>query len=108
LTAEDDLLSESLKQSIGSTLSQQTLNSFANLGRKTVQSFRVALQELFVNPEREAQVRRHMIPATEACMLLPMHVSEFTDFLTSKEHAYNAAKVMFRGNTSMIKMPPAL
>lgn len=102
------MLSQNLRQAIGATLSEQTLNSFANLGRKTIQSLRVALQELFVNPEKESQVRRHMIPATEVSMLLPMQVSEFTDFLTSKEHAYSAAKAMFRGNVSMIKMPPAL
>lgn len=75
--------------------SRDSLNEFIALGRETWQRFRADLTALLSNPGTQLPASA-LVPVAEAKMLLPITIGDYTDFYSSKEHAYNVG-VMFRG-----------
>ncbi|KAK3901996.1 hypothetical protein C8A05DRAFT_34316 [Staphylotrichum tortipilum] len=90
--------------SLSSTLSQPTLNAFAQLGRPAHRAFREFLQDLLstetTRPELlrdDAALREEvLVHRTKVMMELPMEVGDYTDFYAGEHHA-RAVGVMFRG-----------
>ena len=79
---------------------QATLNAFIALGRPVWQQVRARLQQLLSADCAElrdnAALRvRAFYPQAAVAMLLPIEVPGYTDFYSSKEHAYNVG-CMFR------------
>lgn len=79
---------------------QRYLNNFIALGRKTTRAVRNRISEL-LNKE-VAELQRNiaarelaLIPMHEVQMLLPVQISNYTDFYSSEEHATNVGS-MFR------------
>ncbi|MEO0779373.1 MAG: fumarylacetoacetase [Bacteroidota bacterium] len=81
-------------------LENRCLNDFINLGRSTTRAVRDRLSELL-----DAEVTRwnsrewrdqFLHPKTEVELLLPVKVTDYTDFYSSIEHATNVG-TMFRG-----------
>ncbi len=85
---------------------QDTLNDFISDGRKTWRLVRDRIADIFdkENPElRENKDHRQHILFTmeEVEMQLPVHVGDYTDFYSSKEHATNVG-TMFRGKENAL------
>lgn len=79
---------------------QPTLNDFIGLGKEVWTAVRSRMSDIFRqdNPElRDKQGLRRLvvIPVKEAEMLMPVKVTDYTDFYSSIEHATNVGK-MFR------------
>ncbi|MFS4436964.1 fumarylacetoacetase [Paracoccaceae bacterium GXU_MW_L88] len=75
------------------TFSQPALNGFMALGPKKWAETRAALQDLLKEGGNEETPTVAMADAT---LHLPIHVTEYTDFYASKNHAFNVG-VLFRG-----------
>lgn len=81
--------------------SSPSLNEFMHLGKATWQATRIRLSELLEdvpgplrdNPELQAQA---FVPKSEVLLLLPVEITDYTDFYASKHHAFNVG-TMFRG-----------
>ncbi|MDP3944388.1 MAG: fumarylacetoacetase [Lutibacter sp.] len=80
---------------------QDSLNDFISDGRKTWRLVRNRIAEVF--DAKNASLRDNLkhreviiFDVNEVEMLLPIHVGDYTDFYSSKEHATNVG-VMFRG-----------
>ncbi len=75
-----------------------TLNAFAKAGKAYRVELRQTLQRIFgengslADPIKEVA----LFPAKDAKMRLPMFIRDYTDFYSSKNHAYNIG-VMVRG-----------
>jgi fumarylacetoacetase len=87
--------------------SASTLNPFMALGPKMWKRARARISELLRhdNPElrdNEALRERALVPMEHAKLHLPITVSGFTDFYSSKEHATNVG-VMFRGKDNALQ-----
>ncbi len=80
---------------------QDSLNDFISLGRKKWRLVRDRIAEIFgknsdglqYNEEHRAHVLYNI---DEVEMQLPVRIGDYTDFYSSKEHAFNVGK-MFRG-----------
>lgn len=80
-----------------SVFTKSTLNDFIALGKTKTNAVRKKIQSLF-SIENEAQKEKlqgALINANEAQMLLPVHIPNYTDFYSSREHATNVG-TMFR------------
>lgn len=76
------------------------LNDFFSLGKSTIRQVRERLSQLLrdSNDELKDRVddhRRLIVPMNEVQLLLPVRVSNYTDFYSSSEHATNVGS-MFR------------
>jgi fumarylacetoacetase len=84
-----------------SVLKQPTLNAFISMGRSTTKALRTRLSECFRYDEEPFSMlaRKHadaiLIKASLVQMLLPLQIGDYTDFYSSRDHAYNVG-VMFR------------
>jgi fumarylacetoacetase len=79
------------------TLSQPTLNAFIAQGKEVTVAFRDKVQELFTdenNPIKNS-LDTILVKQSDAEMLLPLHIGNYTDFYSSEDHARNVGK-MFR------------
>lgn len=83
-----------------SVFSKSVLNDFIALGKTTTNAVRERISEL-LNADN-AQLRdntelkaKALVKQSDAQMLLPVHVPNYTDFYSSKEHATNVG-MMFR------------
>jgi len=79
---------------------QDTLNDFISDGKKTWRLVRNRLAEIFDenNPilrDHEAHKTEIIFDIKDVEMQLPVHIGDYTDFYSSKEHATNVGK-MFR------------
>ncbi len=76
-----------------------TLNDFIELGKEVTVPVRKKLQELFSEgsllEKDEKAIENCFFELDEVEMLMPVHVSNYTDFYSSIEHATNVGK-MFR------------
>lgn len=77
------------------------LNDFMKLGKKTWRDVRLRISELLRhdNPQLrdDKELRRRVFHRQDAVeMLLPVHTIDFTDFYSSRYHAFNVG-TMFRG-----------
>ncbi|XP_052084469.1 fumarylacetoacetase-like [Mytilus californianus] len=80
---------------------QPTLNGFMGLGRAAWKEARATLQKILSSNEPllkdNADLRsRAFVDQGQATMHLPANIGDYTDFYSSKNHAYNVG-VMFRG-----------
>ncbi|GIL23295.1 MAG: fumarylacetoacetase [Bacteroidota bacterium] len=79
---------------------QRYLNNFIALGRKTTRAVRNRISELLsaevaTLQQNVAARELALIPMQEVQMLLPIQISNYTDFYSSEEHATNVGS-MFR------------
>ncbi|KAI8808910.1 hypothetical protein BJ742DRAFT_806855 [Cladochytrium replicatum] len=74
--------------------SQATLNDFAALGRPYWREVRARIQTLLSDTAFKSNIT--LIPLASVKNHLPVRVGDYTDFYSSKEHAFNVG-VMFRG-----------
>ena len=79
---------------------QDTLNDFISDGKKTWRLVRNRISELFESKNQELQKNKDhqkivLFTMDEIEMQLPVHIGDYTDFYSSKEHATNVGK-MFR------------
>jgi len=83
-----------------SDFEKPVLNDFIAKGKKTACKVRTIIQECFmegISSDSEISIIRQMAlhTASEIQMLMPLHVGDYTDFYSSKEHATNVG-IMFR------------
>lgn len=74
------------------------LNDFIRLGKPATNAIRLRLIELFSEGNHELQDRRDLQKAAfhkadDVTMLMPVHVGDYTDFYSSKEHAMNVGSL---------------
>ncbi|OMJ91049.1 hypothetical protein SteCoe_6518 [Stentor coeruleus] len=78
----------------------QTLNKFMSESREIWQSIRSQIQNLLRSDNQELQSSEHKTQALasleEVQLSMPVNIGDYTDFYSSKNHAYNVG-VMFRG-----------
>lgn len=82
-----------------SVLAAPALNLLAALGRTAWTELRkevVVLLEVGSNFAKDALHESALIPQRDVQMHMPFHISEFTDFYASRNHAFNCG-VLFRG-----------
>jgi fumarylacetoacetase len=87
--------------------SASTLNPFMALGPKAWRQTRARISQLLRhdNPDLRdngALRKRALVPIAQAKLHLPIEVSGYTDFYSSKEHATNVG-VMFRGKDNALQ-----
>lgn len=85
---------------------QDTLNDFISAGRKTWRLVRDRIAEIFdeSNPklrDNENHRKNIICMVKDVEMQLPVHVGDYTDFYSSKEHATNVG-TMFRGKENAL------
>lgn len=76
----------------------KNLNPLLALGKETLRNLRAALASLLdenTTEETRKHIEQHLLQANEVRMLLPVKAPNYTDFYSSREHAYNVG-VMFR------------
>ncbi|MCS6933581.1 MAG: fumarylacetoacetase [Chitinophagales bacterium] len=84
----------------GNVFAEGTLNKFIGLGKAITRPVRERIAEILNtnNPELRDNAdikQKALVAQTEAQMLMPVHVPNYTDFYSSIEHATNVGK-MFR------------
>lgn len=95
---EEGFFSDMTQMSHG-VFQKDTLNEFIALGKSTTKRVREKVQELL--KEENGALRDHqsrgkaIVSRSEAQMLLPVKIGDYTDFYSSLEHATNVGK-MFR------------
>src|ERR1700716_182802 len=87
--------------------SASTLNPFMALGPKVWSQTRARISELLRHDSPELRDndelrKRALVPMADAKLHLPIAVSGYTDFYSSKEHATNVG-VMFRGKDNALQ-----
>ncbi|KAM0329421.1 hypothetical protein ACHAQA_004728 [Verticillium albo-atrum] len=91
-------------QPVIASLSNQTLNVFASLGRTIHRQVREYLQRVFAKDSPLAARLRDntalraasLLPLANVKTHVPMQIGDYTDFYVGKNHAYNVG-VLFRG-----------
>lgn len=86
--------------------SQSTLNDFIALGKPITNKVRERLQELLSETNKELKndisLREHaFVKQSDATMLLPVRIPNYTDFYSSIEHATNVGKLFRPDNPLM-------
>jgi fumarylacetoacetase len=81
-------------------LSQNVLNSFISLGKPVTNAVRELVSDLLNAGNRELQENaglrmKALVKQSDAQMLMPVYVPNYTDFYSSREHATNVG-TMFR------------
>lgn len=88
-------------QDASEMFSQSSLNAFMGLGRPAWQAVRAKIQKLLAAEndalrDNEALRNEALIPLKRVTMHLPAQIGDYTDFYSSKHHAFNVG-TMFRG-----------
>ena len=90
----------------GKIFNRRFLNDFIELGKECWEEVRTTIQGLFVKGsalERDVVVlSKAVIELDGVVMLMPVSVGDYTDFYSSKNHAYNVGK-MFRGEEKALQ-----
>ena len=78
---------------------QDTLNDFISDGKKTWRLVRSRISELFKIENTTLQKNKEhqnivLFTMNEIEMQLPVHIGDYTDFYSSKEHATNVGKML--------------
>lgn len=76
-------------------LKSQYLNDYMALGKIETVPFREKLIEIFTNDAFKEKAQSSLVPANDVPMLLPIKITDYTDFYSSIEHATNVG-TMFR------------
>jgi len=76
---------------------KEKLNDFISLGKPAWTKLRARITELLSegNEELKPYAKRVLVPQAEAELKMPVHIGDYTDFYSSKEHATNVGS-MFR------------
>lgn len=82
------------------------LNPLMRAGKTGIRLLRNRLMDLFradngFLKERGSLVREAVLPATDVTLHLPVHIGDYTDFYSSREHATNVG-IMFRGKENAL------
>jgi len=90
----------------GGVFHQNTLNSFMALGRPSWIETRHVITKLLSedNPtlrDNKDLRSKALVPQSEAEMLIPAHIGDYTDFYASREHATNVG-TMWRGKENAL------
>ena len=85
----------------------ETLNKFAAMGKDARIGVRKVLQTLFAaNGGKEALgdelIAKAVVDASSQTLTMPVFIRDYTDFYSSKNHAYNIG-VMFRGKDNALQ-----
>lgn len=75
---------------------KDTLNDFIELGPDYRKEARATLQSLFAEGKSISIKDEYMFDAASVTLKMPIFIRDYTDFYSSKNHAYNVG-VMFRG-----------
>lgn len=80
---------------------KHTLNDFMSLGKAVWSKTRAELIKMFTDGSEFAtsfkcQAMEFVYPLDQVVMVLPVSIGDYTDFYSSRDHAYNVG-VMFRG-----------
>lgn len=82
--------------------SQSTLNDFIANGKPVWTAVRARLTEILASgSDWEAKASTFLVKQSDAQMLMPVHVPDYTDFYSSIEHATNVG-TMFRGKENAL------
>lgn len=75
---------------------RKSLNSFIELGRESWKSVRYALQRIFSEEKflNNELVMKSIYDIHDVEMLLPVEVGDYTDFYSSKNHAFNMGAIL--------------
>jgi len=76
--------------------SSETLNKFMALGKDFRLEARQTIQDLLKQGASEEAVNGALVDAESVKLVMPVFIRDYTDFYSSKNHAYNIG-VMFRG-----------
>ena len=74
---------------------ESTLNSFLKLEKATWRAVRNRISEVFTNEMDEDLQAQCLSPISNVSMCMPVKVGDYTDFYSSRQHAYNVG-CMFR------------
>lgn len=77
-----------------SVFSNPTLNAFASLGQDAVRKTRSSIKAAFDSESKSSSLQGCLVPSSDVEMHVPFAIGDYTDFLCSKRHALNMAKVM--------------
>lgn len=91
---------EKIRTNLDGYFNQPTLNEFIRTGKSVTSKVRKRIQELLTEgnteiTDTEEFSRKYLIPVPDVTMLLPLKVTDYTDFYSSIEHATNVGS-MFR------------
>jgi len=75
---------------------KENLNAFADTGAECRREARDTLQKLFAAGNEDKCPKEAMFAAKDISMRMPVFIRDYTDFYSSKNHAYNVG-CMFRG-----------
>lgn len=86
---------------------QDSLNDFIADGRKTWRAVRDRIADIFDKKNKSLQNNKDhckhvLFNLDDVEMQLPVHIGDYTDFYSSREHATNVGK-MFRGEANALK-----
>lgn len=82
--------------------SENTLNPFIALGKKTTSAVREKIQKLLTSPRSAIKKnKRVFVNQSDVTMHMPVKVGDYTDFYSSIEHATNVG-IMFRGKENAL------
>ena len=72
------------------------LNAFIELGRSTWKAIRKSLQEIFCNKDFQSNdvVRKSLVEVSQVVMQMPVKCGDYTDFYSSKNHAFNMGSIL--------------
>jgi len=71
-------------------------NAVMEAGPMAWAALRARLTDLLSDEAHRVAVEPHLVPQVDAKLLMPFRVAEYTDFYSSKQHAFNVGS-MFRG-----------
>ena len=74
---------------------EPTLNSFLKLNKQTWRTVRNRISEIFTNEMDDHLKSKCLLNINDVQMCMPVKVGDYTDFYSSKQHAYNVG-CMFR------------
>ena len=74
---------------------ETTLNSFLKLNKQTWRTVRNRISEIFTNEMDDHLKSKCLLNINDVQMCMPVKVGDYTDFYSSKQHAYNVG-CMFR------------
>jgi len=72
------------------------LNGFIELGRPIWKDVRKSLQQIFSNKQNQnnENVKKSLLEISQVVMLLPVKCGDYTDFYSSKNHAFNMGSIL--------------
>jgi fumarylacetoacetase len=86
-------LEGALSGGYGGLFDHASLTPFLATGPRVWAEVRAWLQVVLADPSAEAVVGRHLLPVSEAQMVMPFEVADYVDFYASEHHATNVGRI---------------